>query len=66
MDTLKKKNGNRYLVFDFTDKNKEVLKKYAELSDEIKILIKTINGGTSDKYKNISLKSNIIQIKLGL
>ena len=66
MDTLKKKNGNRYLVFDFTDKNKEVLKKYAEISDEIKILINTINGGTSDKYKNISLKSNIIQKKLGL
>ena len=31
MDTLKKKNGNKYFVFASTDKNKEVLKKYREL-----------------------------------
>ena len=28
---IEEKSGNKYLVFDFTDKNKEVLKKYAEL-----------------------------------
>ena len=33
-------NGNKYLVFGSTDKNKEVLKKYTELWDKIKNLIK--------------------------
>ena len=28
MNTLKKKNGNEYLVFDSTSENKEVLSKY--------------------------------------
>ena len=36
MDILQKNNGIKYLVFAFTDKNKEVLKKYTELLDEIK------------------------------
>ena len=40
-------NGSEYLVLDSTDKNKEVLKKYTELWDEIKYLMKTINGGKS-------------------
>ena len=39
------KNGNQYLIFASTDKNREVLKKYTELWDEIKYLIKAINGG---------------------
>ena len=37
------KNGNKYLVFASTDKNKEVLKKYTELWDEIKNLIERMN-----------------------
>ena len=28
MGILKKKDSNRYLVFDLTDKNKKLLKKY--------------------------------------
>ena len=28
MDILKKKDSNKYLVFDLTDKNKKLLKKY--------------------------------------
>ena len=28
---IKENNGNKYLVFDSTDENKEVLKKYTEL-----------------------------------
>ena len=31
---IKEKNGNRYLVFDSTDENKEVLNKYKEFWDE--------------------------------
>ena len=37
------KNGIKSLVFDFTDKNKEVLKKYAKLWGRIKNGIETIN-----------------------
>ena len=32
------KNGNKYLIFAATDKNKEVLKNYTELSDRIENL----------------------------
>ena len=44
MDLLQK-NGNKYLTFASTDKNKKVLEKYTKLWDEIKYHIKTINGG---------------------
>ena len=49
MNTLKK-NGNKYLTFASTGNNKKVLKKYTELWDEIKYLIKTINGGEAGEY----------------
>ena len=45
MDILKKKNGSKYLVFDSTDENREVLEKYTKLWDGIKNEIKSINGG---------------------
>ena len=32
---IEEKNGNKYFTFAPTDKNKEVLTKYAELWDEI-------------------------------
>ena len=44
------KNGSKYLVFDYTDEKKEVLKKYAELWDGIKNKIKTINVGKESEY----------------
>ena len=47
---IEESNGNKYLVFVSTDKNKEVSKKYTELWDEIKYMIKTINGGESGEY----------------
>ena len=44
-DILKKKNGSKYLIFDDSvDENKEVLTKYADVWDEIKYKVKTING----------------------
>ena len=43
-------NGNKYVAFSSTDKNKEVLKKYAELWDGIKNEIETINGGKNGEY----------------
>ena len=53
--STEEKNGNRYLTFASTDKNKKLLEKYTELWDEIKYHIKTINGGEcnsidEDKY----------------
>ena len=47
---IEEKNGNKYLVFDSTDENKEVLKKYTELWDGIKNEIETINGGKKGEY----------------
>ena len=50
------KNGNKYLTFASTDKNKEVLAKYAKLWDEIKYLIKAINGGEAGEYEKDFMK----------
>ena len=41
---IEESSGNKYLIFASTDKNNEVLKKYAELWDGIKNLIEKING----------------------
>ena len=47
---IKENNRNKYLVFDSTDENKKIFKKYRELWDEIKNEIETIN---SDKKVNM-------------
>ena len=47
---IKEKNENKYLVFYSTDENKEVFKKYTELSNTVKNETKTINGGKKGKY----------------
>ena len=47
---LKKKNGNKHLIFDSVDENKEVLKKYADVWDGIKNKIKAINGDKENDY----------------
>ena len=39
---IEEKNGNKYLIFDSADENKEVLKKYADVWDGIKNKIKAI------------------------
>ena len=50
--SVKEKNGSKYLVFDSTDKNKEVLKKDAELW-----------GGVKDEIKTMAVKKvNMIKI----
>ena len=38
---IEENHGNKYLVFDSLDKNKEVLKKYKELWDGIKSKIES-------------------------
>ena len=47
---IEERNGSKYLVFDSTDENKEVLKKYTELWDEITNKIETVNGGKKVEY----------------
>ena len=43
MDVLKKKNGNKYLILDSTDKKKEVLVKYKKLRDGVKNSVEKVN-----------------------
>ena len=59
---IEKKNWNKYLIFASTGKNKKVLEKYAELWDEIKYQIKTINCSKPGEYEKISWKSNSVQM----
>ena len=55
-----RKKGNKYLIFDSVDENKEVLKKYAEVWDGIKNKIKVINGGEENDYGKDYMKINLI------
>ena len=50
------KNESKYLVFDSTDENKKVLKKYAKLWDRIKNEIEAINGGKQGEYSKDFIK----------
>ena len=42
---FEEKSGNKYLVLDDVNENKEVSQKYEEVWDGIKKEIETINGG---------------------
>ena len=53
---IEENNGNKYLIFDSTDKNKQALGKYTKVWDEIKNLIKIINGGEVSKYDKDFMK----------
>ena len=53
-------NGNKDLIFASRDKSKEVLTKYLKLQDDIKYLIKIINGGEAGKYEKEYMKIKFI------
>ena len=53
---IEEKNGNKYLIFDFVDENKEVLKKCADVWNGIKNKIKAINGGGENDYEKDYMK----------
>ena len=55
MDNLKKKKGNKYLILDSTDKNKEVLVKYTKLWDGIENSIEKVNNKLG-KYEKDFMK----------
>ena len=61
---IEENNGNKYLTFASTDKNKIVLEKYIKLWDEIKYHIQTINTGNSldDIQLNKILKLHMLTI----
>ena len=48
---IEEKNGNKYFIFDDSvDKNKGLLKKYADVWVGIKYEIKTVNDGKENNY----------------
>ena len=56
---IDEKGGNKYLIFDSTDKNKELLKKYNDVWNGIMDKIKEISSGECDYEKdNMKIKFN--------
>ena len=50
-ESIEKKNGNKYLIFDDSvNEDKGLLKKYANVWDRIKNEIKAINGSKKNDY----------------
>ena len=49
---FEEKNGNKYLILDSTDKNKEVLIKYTKLWDGIKNSIEKVNNKLGEYGKD--------------
>ena len=52
MDILKKKGFNKSLVFESTDENKELLKKYNDVFNRIRDKIKERNSDKCDYKKD--------------
>ena len=57
--SISEKNENKYLTFASTDKNKEVLKKYTKLWDEIKYHIKAMLTNLVNMKKSHEYDSKI-------
>ena len=53
---IEEKGVNKYLVFDTTDENKELFKKYNDVFNGIMDEIKTINGGQENDYEKDYMK----------
>ena len=49
---IEEKDSNKYLVFDSTDENKELLKKYNDVFNGIRDKIKEINNNECDYEKD--------------
>ena len=57
--SIEEKNGNKYLNFASTDKNKKVLEKHAELWSKIKSLVEKISD-KPDKHEKDYMKIKFI------
>ena len=58
---IEEKNENKYLIFDSTDENKELLQKYQDVWNGIKNKIKAVSSGKCDyekDYMKIKFNSN--------
>ena len=55
------KSVNKYLIFDSTDENKELLKKYNDVWSRIKNKIEAVSSGECE-YEKIRRKLNLILI----
>ena len=53
---MEEKNGNKYLTFASTNKNKKLLEQYTNLWEEIKYHIQTISSGKSGEYERDYMK----------
>ena len=49
---IKDKNGNKFLIFDSTDENKEILEKYSDVWSGIKNKTEEISSGECDHKKH--------------
>ena len=49
---IEEKGVNKYLIFDSTDANKELLKKYSDVWNAIKDKIKEVSSGECDYEKD--------------
>ena len=49
---IEEKNGNEYLIFDCTDENEELLKKYSDVWDGIKYKIEEVSSAECDYEKD--------------
>ena len=54
-----RKSVNKYLVFDSTNENKELLKKYSDIWNGIRGKIQEINSGECD-YENDYMKNKFM------
>ena len=60
---FEEKSGNKYLVLNDVDENKEVSKKYKEVWEGVKKEIEMING---DKQKNLNMRKIFKKLSLSL
>ena len=50
---IEETSGNKYLIFDSTDENKELLKKYQDVWSGIKNKIEAVSSGECDYEKDL-------------
>ena len=61
---IEENNGNKYLVFDSTDENKEVLKSTQNFGMGLKMKLKQKMVAKKINMVKILWKSNLIQMKI--
>ena len=59
---IEEKNGNKYFIFDSTDENKELLKKYNDVWNGIKNNIEEVSSGECDYEKDYIKLNSVLTI----